>query len=228
MRCCLLSSTNASVARHVWANDDRFKECLALVIADRECGALQFAIDKGIHHVLIKETDSLSLSNQIIATLETHQIDYTFCFLTRLLKGAICHTAGDTIFNFHPSLLPACPGMRGFEESIRSTALFIGSTVHLINEMMDGGKIVMQSIVPAGPMNRDSRALRHSIFLHQCAQLLQLIIWLGARRFQVSPHSALVTGGDYSGLSLHCPALEDKRCLEMACGGAGMSRVLVP
>jgi phosphoribosylglycinamide formyltransferase 1 len=136
--------------------------------------------------------------------------------------------AGDTIFNFHPSLLPAFAGMHGFEESFRSTALFIGSTVHLINEMMDGGKIVMQSIVPAGPINRDSRALRHSIFLHQCAQLLQLIIWLEARRFQVSSHSAVVTGGDYSGLGLHCPALEDKRCLEMACGGAGVSRVLVP
>jgi phosphoribosylglycinamide formyltransferase 1 len=221
MRCCLLSSTNASVARYVWTKDDRFKDCLALVISDRECGALRFAIDKQINHVLIRESDPLSLSNQIVAALETYEIDYTFCFFTRLLKGVICDAIGNTIFNFHPSLLPACSGMHGFEDSLRSTALFIGSTVHLINEIMDGGKIVMQSIVPAGPLNRDSKALRHSIFLHQCAQLLQIVVWLKARRLAVSSNHVVVADADYSGAGLHCPALEDKCCLDIVRAGAG-------
>jgi phosphoribosylglycinamide formyltransferase 1 len=223
MRCCLLSSTNASVARYVWTKDSRFKECLALVITDRECGALRFAIDKQINHVLIKESDPLSLSNQIVAALEIHDIDYTFCFFTRLFKGVICGAIGDTIFNFHPSLLPACPGMYGFEDSLRSTALFIGSTVHVINEIMDGGKIVMQSIVPAGPLNRDAKALRHRIFLHQCAQLLQIVVWLKARRLAVSSSNVVVAEADYTGVGLHCPALEDKFCLDIVRAGSGSS-----
>jgi phosphoribosylglycinamide formyltransferase 1 len=211
-RYCLLSSTGASVARCVWESDERFRACLKLVIADRECGAVDFARSRSIGYVILHELDPVILSDRISLTLDESGIDYTFCFFTRLLRGNICESKGNSIFNFHPSLLPACPGMHGFEESVASGALFIGSTVHLINQQMDAGKIVMQSALPARAPRTDGMELRHQLFLQQCAQLLQVFLWAEAGRVTLSDNQVEIAGADYSGCNLHIPALDDDRC----------------
>lgn len=215
-RYCLLSSTGASVARRVWTSDERFRSGLKLVITDRECGASDFARSEGVPHVIIREVDPVLLSQSIGQVLDAHQIDYTFCFFTRLLKGELCTTKGNNIFNFHPSLLPACPGMHGFEDSLASGALVIGSTVHTINETMDGGKIIIQSVLASRPVRRDPKALRHHLFLHQCAQLLQVFLWTENDKLVISESDVQVKGADYSGTSLHFPAFDDHNCCAMA------------
>jgi phosphoribosylglycinamide formyltransferase-1 len=211
-RVCLLSSTGASVARHVWRQDERFRAGLRFVIADRECGAVDFARSESIPHVVLTERDPVRLSDRIAMTLEEHRIDYTFSFFTRLLRGEICRTKGDSILNFHPSLLPACPGMHGFEDSVASGALFIGSTVHLVDDVTDGGKIVMQSALSARASRIEGAGLRHQLYLKQCAQLLQIFLWVDAGRMVVSEHQVEITGADYSGRTMNIPALDDDRC----------------
>ena len=44
------------------------------------------------------------------------------------------------VINFHPSILPACPGMNGFEDTIESGAMHVGSTVHFVDTGIDTGK----------------------------------------------------------------------------------------
>lgn len=47
------------------------------------------------------------------------------------------------IFNIHPSLLPAYPGLHGFERSFEAKSL-LGATIHTVTEGVDEGPIFLQ------------------------------------------------------------------------------------
>jgi phosphoribosylglycinamide formyltransferase-1 len=50
--------------------------------------------------------------------------------------------------NIHPSLLPAFPGLRAWEQAWRYGVRVTGVTVHFVDEGVDSGPIILQSAVP--------------------------------------------------------------------------------
>ena len=48
------------------------------------------------------------------------------------------------ILNIHPSLLPKYKGLNTHERAIRNKEKYSGCTVHLVNEKLDSGKIILQ------------------------------------------------------------------------------------
>jgi phosphoribosylglycinamide formyltransferase-1 len=52
------------------------------------------------------------------------------------------------ILNVHPSLLPAFPGAHAVEEALAAGVKWTGATVHLVDEGVDTGPIVLQEPVP--------------------------------------------------------------------------------
>ena len=52
------------------------------------------------------------------------------------------------IINIHPSLLPAFPGLNVQEKALKHGSKFSGCTVHFVNEEVDEGPIILQSVVP--------------------------------------------------------------------------------
>ena len=48
------------------------------------------------------------------------------------------------VLNLHPSLLPAFPGAHAIEDAYAAGAAETGVTVHLVDEVLDGGPIVAQ------------------------------------------------------------------------------------
>ena len=57
----------------------------------------------------------------------------------------------DKIINVHPSLLPKYKGMHAIEQALDSGDKKTGCTVHYVNEELDGGKIIDQSVVMICP-----------------------------------------------------------------------------
>ena len=53
----------------------------------------------------------------------------------------------DRILNVHPSLLPAFPGVRAIEQALEHGVKVVGVTVHLVDEGVDTGPIVLQRAV---------------------------------------------------------------------------------
>jgi phosphoribosylglycinamide formyltransferase 1 len=53
----------------------------------------------------------------------------------------------DRILNVHPALLPAFPGIRAIEQAIDHGVKVFGVTVHLVDEGVDTGPIVLQRAV---------------------------------------------------------------------------------
>jgi phosphoribosylglycinamide formyltransferase-1 len=55
----------------------------------------------------------------------------------------------DRILNVHPSLLPAFPGVRAIEQALDHGVKVFGVTVHLVDEGVDTGPIVLQRAIEA-------------------------------------------------------------------------------
>jgi phosphoribosylglycinamide formyltransferase 1 len=53
----------------------------------------------------------------------------------------------DRILNVHPSLLPAFPGVRAIEQAVEHGVKVFGVTVHLIDDGVDTGPIVLQRAI---------------------------------------------------------------------------------
>ena len=52
------------------------------------------------------------------------------------------------IINIHPSLLPAFPGLHPQQQALDHGVKFSGCTVHFVDESVDSGPIILQSVVP--------------------------------------------------------------------------------
>lgn len=66
----------------------------------------------------------------------------------RLLSPAFVAAFPRRILNIHPSLLPAFPGLDAQEQSLAHGVKVSGCTVHLVDEGLDSGPIVVQRSVP--------------------------------------------------------------------------------
>ena len=69
-----------------------------------------------------------------------------------ILGGELLEEYADRIVNIHPSLIPSfCGdgyyGLKVHEEALKYGVKVTGATAHLVNEITDGGKILMQKAV---------------------------------------------------------------------------------
>ncbi|HEY6780346.1 MAG TPA: phosphoribosylglycinamide formyltransferase [Thermoleophilaceae bacterium] len=87
--------------------------------------------------------------------LERHDIDLVvLAGFMEILSGAFIRRFAARIVNVHPSLLPAFPGVRAIEQALAYGAKLVGVTVHLVDEGVDTGPIVLQEAIEA-PYSRD-------------------------------------------------------------------------
>lgn len=61
-----------------------------------------------------------------------------------ILTPSFIRAFPDRIVNVHPSLLPAFPGIRAVEQAVEHGVEVFGVTVHLVDEGVDTGRIVLQ------------------------------------------------------------------------------------
>ena len=65
----------------------------------------------------------------------------------RILSNEFCHRWQDKILNVHPSLLPKYKGLNTHNKAIQNKDKYSGATVHIVNEKLDSGKIILQKKV---------------------------------------------------------------------------------
>lgn len=79
-----------------------------------------------------------------------------------LLDGAFVRRWEGRLINVHPSLLPAFPGLRAIEQAFAYGVALYGVTVHLVDEGIDTGPILLQAAL-AVPDARDPEAVREAL-----------------------------------------------------------------
>ena len=91
---------------------------------------------------------------ELVRILQENRIDMVILagFMT-ILGSAVIRAYPDRILNVHPALLPAFGGkgfygLRVHEAVLAAGVTVTGATVHLVNEVPDGGRILLQKQVP--------------------------------------------------------------------------------
>lgn len=74
----------------------------------------------------------------------------------RVLSPDFIGAYRNRIMNIHPALLPAFPGLHAQRQALRYGAKVSGCTVHFVDEGVDTGPIIIQSVVPV--LDDDSEA----------------------------------------------------------------------
>ncbi|MGH9383978.1 MAG: phosphoribosylglycinamide formyltransferase [Vicinamibacterales bacterium] len=69
----------------------------------------------------------------------------------RLLSPVFVEAFPNRILNIHPSLLPDFPGLHPQQQAIDHGVAISGATVHIVNNDLDAGPIVLQRTVPVLP-----------------------------------------------------------------------------
>lgn len=130
---------------------------ITLVIASNDSAyALERAKNNGIEAVVVKRK---SYENQdafdaaIVETLHAHHIDMVvLAGYLSILGETVIQAYRDRIINIHPSLIPSFCGKGFYGLKVHEAALargvkVTGATVHLVNEIPDGGRILKQKAV---------------------------------------------------------------------------------
>jgi len=125
---------------------------IAIVISNREgAPGIERAESRGIRTRVIpsKGLERETYDRQVAAVLEEHKIDL-ICLAgyMRLLSPYFVAKFPNCILNIHPSLLPSFPGLESQRQALEYGVKFAGCTVHFVDENLDAGPIILQSVVP--------------------------------------------------------------------------------
>lgn len=145
----ILASGTGSNARalieHALNNPERF--AVKALISDRaDIPALKMASEKKVPAHVVSHKDEPAL----LELLRKLKPDWAFLAGYKRLVGKSFleffadPVLGARVLNVHPSLLPAYPGLGGYERAFHDGVKESGVTVHLVDSGLDTGKVILQ------------------------------------------------------------------------------------
>jgi phosphoribosylaminoimidazolecarboxamide formyltransferase/IMP cyclohydrolase len=151
-----VSGTGSNLrALHAAAERGALDAEIALVFADRDCPAIDWAVEQGIDTLVVpmpklSEAEARASANEVLAeslaALAPELIvlaGYMRVLGPKAVGGLKC-----PIVNLHPALLPAFPGAHAVRDALAAGVKVTGVTVHFVDDSLDGGPIIVQDSVP--------------------------------------------------------------------------------
>ena len=124
-----------------------------VVVSDNPAApALNIGAENGIPNFSFERksfTTKEDFEKAIVDTLQKHNAWLVvLAGYMRLVGQTMLKSFPNKIINIHPSLLPSFPGLAAQEQALDYGVKISGCTVHYVNEIMDGGRIIDQVSVP--------------------------------------------------------------------------------
>lgn len=125
---------------------------ISIVVSNR-AGApgVERARDRGLPARIIpsKGLERETYDRQVVEALREAKVDLVcLAGYMRLLSPYFVSAFPQRILNIHPSLLPSFPGLESQKQALEYGVKYAGCTVHFVDENLDAGPIVLQSVVP--------------------------------------------------------------------------------
>ena len=125
---------------------------IAVVISNRaDAPGLETARQRGLNSLVIssKGKPREEHDREVAAALLENKVDL-ICLAgyMRLLSPWFVRQFPARILNIHPSLLPAFPGLEAQQQAFAYGVRVSGCTVHMVDEELDHGAIIVQKTVP--------------------------------------------------------------------------------
>ena len=162
-------------------------EVVCIISNNSDSMALQRAINEGIPGIHISQKlfeNESDYINEILKTLKLYSVDLIILAgYMKMIPLEIIKAYRNRILNIHPALLPKFGGKGMFGMNVHNAVIAAGETesgptVHIVDEIYDNGKILLQRKIPVMPDDTpESLAERvlaeeHKIY----AETIQLII----------------------------------------------------
>ena len=122
---------------------------IVLVVSNNfSAKGLDYANKSKINNVVIKYSNRKNFEDRLLKLLKRHNVDL-ICLagFMKILSGSFVKKLNKTILNIHPSLLPKYKGLNTHYRAIQNKDKYSGATVHIVNEKLDSGKIILQKKV---------------------------------------------------------------------------------
>ena len=125
---------------------------IAAVVSDKkDAFALSRAKAAGIDTLVLNPKDFVSredFDKEIIAHLKKKKVELVvLAGYMRLLSDHFINEFKNRIMNVHPSLLPSFKGTHGIKDALEYGVRVTGVTVHLVDEKLDNGPVILQKAV---------------------------------------------------------------------------------
>jgi phosphoribosylglycinamide formyltransferase 1 len=133
------------------AGDGRLGAEVAIVISNVETAAgLAKARERGVETLFINHKGRSREAHDADMIRELKQRGVGLVCLAgymRLVSATFVRAFENRILNIHPSLLPAFPGLDAQAQALAHGVKVTGCTVHLVDEELDHGPIILQHVV---------------------------------------------------------------------------------
>ncbi len=131
-------------------NEGKLLAEIVIVISDNpKAMALERAKRANIPTAYVKPGKRSEFEREIIRILEENKVDLiVLAGFMRILSADFVSRFPLRIINIHPSLLPSFPGLEAQRQALEYGVKITGCTVHFVNEIVDGGPIILQEAVP--------------------------------------------------------------------------------
>ena len=203
---------------------------IVLVFADRPCAALDWAIEAGLDTALIEDLGARSLDTRAVGdwnlteTLKALGVDaVVLAGFARPIGPILLFEFAGRVLSVHPSLLPAFPGVHAVRDALAAGAAVTGVTVHLVDETLHGGAIVLAEATAILADDTEEtllerlHAVEHRLLPRAVGLLLAGALRVEGRRVTVdpsvaaaatpAPRRALLSVSDKTGLVSFAAAL---------------------
>jgi len=127
------------------SRDYYFPISIKLVISNNpKAKGINFAKKYSIPYLIIN-TRFRNYENTIFKKLKNHKINI-ICLAgyMKIISKNFLKVFKKKIINIHPSLLPKYKGLNTFKRVLQNKEVKTGCTVHYVNDILDGGKIISQ------------------------------------------------------------------------------------
>ncbi len=176
---------------------------ISCVIASNDKAyALERAKQNGIATKIIRKKDFESqeeYDNSLIALLHEVEADLVVLagFMT-IIGESVSREFENRIINIHPSLIPSfcgvgCFGLHVHEKALDRGVKLTGATVHFVNEICDGGPIILQKAVEVLPDDTSESLQRRVMEQAEWKILPQAVSLFCQDRLKVENNKVIIT-----------------------------------
>ena len=132
-------------------------------------------------------------SNLLLEKFKEFNINFSFCFGGRILKGELLELYKNRIINFHPAILPMFPGVKSIDQALNANAFLLGNTAHFVDAGTDTGPVIMQSTL------QSKTFLNYEDVLGlQLPMIYQIFCWLNEKRIRVKDNKVIIEKANYN------------------------------
>ena len=172
----IFSSGSGNSSKKLLENINKLNSTINLIITNRSDSLIiELAKKYKISYIYLpkkKNISNIDYDTQLLNILKLFNIDFIFLIgYMRIITPILINTFKNKIFNIHPSLLPKYKGLMDLdihESVIQNNDLYTGCTLHIVDEIVDNGKIILQKKLSVSTKDKYELKKQIQILENEC------------------------------------------------------------